>query len=90
MPGKHEGGIPSCFQVFDFDSFRQVAFGKDTVLVQPRQMVENSHVDQGQRLLEVLRRNRLGSVQQRPRDGCGRVRREVALMIVQYGGNSVS
>jgi hypothetical protein len=53
-------------------------------------MVENSHVDQGQRLLEVLRRNRLGSVQQRPRDGCGRVRREVALMIVQYGGNSVS
>jgi hypothetical protein len=43
--------IPSCFQAFDFDSLDKSPFGeRDRARSGDDEMVENSHVDQGQRL----------------------------------------
>jgi hypothetical protein len=61
-PANTRGGIPSCFRVIDFDSLDQSPFRKrHRARSGHDEMVENPHVDQGQRLFEVLRQQFIGA-----------------------------
>src|SRR6266496_2647074 len=86
-PAKHEGWNPLVFPGDHFDSLDKSPFGKrHRARSGHDEMVENPHVDQGQRLFEVLRQQFIGTARFRYSRGvvmrkhdCGGIARQGVL-----------